>query len=151
MYYYLQRSPDKSRTANIIFYALCVLYVLSTVNVVLDLVVNTLQAKVSNNFTCKNIAFLKFSCERQYILPALLKFRLSIVQNAVNGCCDFIAQSILVRINHCIYHSFCSLKFSKIYRCWIVWGQNIRVVIVPSFLAIAFLGQSEIPSQSILI
>ena len=28
----------------------------------------------------------------------------------------------------------------KIYRCWIVWGCNIRVVIVPSFLAFAFLG-----------
>ena len=30
--------------------------------------------------------------------------------------------------------------FQKIYRCWIVWGYNIRVVIVPSFLAFAFLG-----------
>jgi hypothetical protein len=33
-------------------------------------------------------------------------------------------------------------KISKIYRCWIVWGQNIRVVIIPSFLAIVYLGQS---------
>ena len=28
-------------------------------------------------------------------------------------------------------------------RCWIVWGQNIRVVVIPSFLAITYyLGQS---------
>ena len=35
--------------------------------------------------------------------------------------------------------------FQKIYRCWIVWGQTstiISVVIIPSFLAITFLGQS---------
>ena len=35
-----------------------------------------------------------------------------------------------------------SHKSLKIYRCWIVWGQNIRVVIIPSFLAVAYLGQS---------
>ena len=34
-------------------------------------------------------------------------------------------------------------KSSKIYRCWIVWGQDIRVVIIPSLLAIAYLGQSS--------
>ena len=28
----------------------------------------------------------------------------------------------------------------KLYRCWIVWGYSIGVVIVPSFLAFAFLG-----------
>ena len=32
------------------------------------------------------------------------------------------------------------LILQKIYRCWIVWGYNIRVIIVPSFLAFAFLG-----------
>ena len=32
------------------------------------------------------------------------------------------------------------LILQKIYRCWIVWGYNIRVVIVPSFLAFAFFG-----------
>ena len=42
----------------------------------------------------------------------------------------------------CIYHLFYSPKFSKIYRCWIVWGKNIRIVIIPSFLAITLLGQS---------
>ena len=72
-------------------------------------------------------------------LPTLI--HLSIVQSVASGGCDFIAQCTMVRINHGTYHPFYSLKSSKIYRCWIVWGQNIRVVIIPSFLAIAYLGQ----------
>ena len=32
------------------------------------------------------------------------------------------------------------LTLLKIYRCWIVWGYSIRVVIVPSFLAFACLS-----------
>ena len=72
-------------------------------------------------------------------------YQVSLVQGTINGCSDFIAQSILVHINHCTYHPFYSPKFSKIYRCWIVWGKNIRVVIIPSFLAISFLGQSKYP------
>jgi hypothetical protein len=71
--------------------------------------------------------------------PVLIPYL--IVQIIITGLCDFIAQCIIVSINHCTYQSFYSPKFSKIYRCWIVWGQNIRVVIIPSFLAIAFLGQ----------
>ena len=67
---------------------------------------------------------------------------LQIIQTAESGCCDFLAQCILVRINHCTYHLFYSPKYSKIYRCWIVWGQNIRVIIIPSFLAVAYLGRS---------
>ena len=35
---------------------------------------------------------------------------------------------------------FIHLILQKIYRCWITWGYSIRVVIVPSFLAFAFLG-----------
>ena len=73
--------------------------------------------------------------------------RIGLVQYTVNTCCDFTSQCILVRINHssCNYHSFYSPKFSKIYRCWIVWGQNIYIVIIPSFLAITLLGQSIYP------
>ena len=71
-------------------------------------------------------------------------FRVWIIQSTVNGCCDFIAQCILVRINHssCTYHPFYSHKPSKIYRCWIIWGKNIRVVIIPLFMAVTYLGQS---------
>ena len=39
-----------------------------------------------------------------------LLFRIKIVQTTTNGCCDFIAQCTLVRINHCTYHPFYSPK-----------------------------------------
>jgi len=45
-----------------------------------------------------------------------------IAQVTVFAVYDFIAQSILI------------------YRCWIIWGYRIRVVIVPLFLALAFLA-----------
>ena len=68
-------------------------------------------------------------------------------QATANGCRDFlrVAQCVLVRINHCAF-PITGIRFtnsSKIYRCWIVWGQNIHVVIIPSFLAIADTGQSS--------
>ena len=71
-------------------------------------------------------------------------FGVVIVQTFASGCCDFITQYIMVRIYRCTHlnHPFYSLGSSKIYRCWIVWDQNIRVVIIPSFLAIAYIGQS---------
>ena len=39
---------------------------------------------------------------------------------------------------------FYSLKLesSKIYRCWVVWGQKTHVVVVPLFLAITYIGRS---------
>lgn len=37
---------------------------------------------------------------------------------------------------------FLLMQAVKIYRCWIVWGCNIHVVIIPSILAFTFLGQS---------
>ena len=144
---YLQCSSNKSRTAIIHFYTLCLLYVLSTVSVVSDIVVAILQ--VSNNPICKNINFLlsvvqwhsTLSFQLQIdLLPILSHF--SIFQVIVIGCCNFIAQCILVRMKHCAYHPFYSPKSSKIYRCWIVWGQNICVVIIPSSLAIVCMGQS---------
>ena len=49
---YLQCPPNKSR-ASILFYALCLLYILSTATIVTDLV--TLILEVSNNSICKNI------------------------------------------------------------------------------------------------
>ena len=88
---------------------------------------------------------------RIYTLPIQLQFdsqpilfRILIVQSVVNGFCEFIARCTLVRLNHCTYHLFqiYSLKSSKIYRCWIVWGKNFGVMIIPSFLAITFISQS---------
>ena len=73
----------------------------------------------------------------------IMMFRLGVVQTVASGCCDFIAQCIMVRINHYTYlnNPSYSHKSSKIYRCWIVWDQNIRIIIFPSFLAIAYIGQ----------
>ena len=51
---YLQCPTNKSRTA-VILYAVCLLYVLSTVTFVTDLVALILE--VSNNSICKNIIF----------------------------------------------------------------------------------------------
>jgi hypothetical protein len=78
----------------------------------------------------------------QYYVERML-LGLAIVQTTASGCCDFIAQCIMVHINHFTYlsHLFYSPKYSKIYRCWIVWDQNNRIVIIPSFLAIAYIGQ----------
>ena len=150
---YLQFPSDESRarSANVVFYILCLLYVLCVATVVCDLVVFILG--VSNKFIYKNIIFIiSFSRLRiSYPLSLQLQIdfqpipnRIIVVQETVNACCDFTTQCIIVRINHssCIYHLFYSPKSLKIYRCWIVWGKNIRVVIIPSFLAITLLGKS---------
>ena len=65
IYYYLQLecSSNKSKTANIVFYVLCLLYVLSTASFVCDLLFFTLV--VSNNSICRNIIFI-ISCAVAY-------------------------------------------------------------------------------------
>ncbi|KAF8816038.1 hypothetical protein BYT27DRAFT_7154988 [Phlegmacium glaucopus] len=95
---YLQGASkkDTNKRINVIFYALCVLYVLSVGDVVVD--------------TASYI----------YANPTAL-LHTGFIQGTLAGCCDFIAQSILI------------------YRCWIVWGCNIRVVILPSILAFVYL------------
>ena len=149
---YLQCPSDESRarSANVVFYILCLLYVLCVATVVCDLLSFTFA--VSNNFICKNIIsssvtqfriVYPLSRQVQIDLQPILK-RIPVAQGTVNACCDFTAQCIIVRINHSssIYLLFYSPKTLKIYRCWIVWGKKIRVVIIPSFLAITLLGQS---------
>ena len=56
---YLHCSSNKSRTATVVFYALCLLYVLSTATVVGDIINIILQ--LSNNPICKNIIFYQCS------------------------------------------------------------------------------------------
>ena len=151
---YLQSASKDSRTTTMVFYALCLLYILSTASVVSDLLqvilVNIDSLGISNNSICKNIISLLAMLMHLTTLPVQLQndlqsvlFRIVVIQQTVNGCCDFIAQCTLVRINHssCTYHLFYSPKSSKIYHCWIVWGKNIWVMIIPSFLANAYIGQ----------
>ena len=60
---YLQCPSNKSRTTVVLFYALCLLYVLSAVTFVSDIV--ALIFSVSKNLICKNIIFL-LSCAVAY-------------------------------------------------------------------------------------
>ena len=122
---YLQFTSKDSRTTECIFYALCLLYILSTATVVGDLLVFMIDSDVSNISICKNIIYLLVMLMRLNTLLVQLQidlqsilFGLSIIQATVtvNGCCDLIAQCTLVRINHCTCHHL-SLQ---IYRCWIV-------------------------------
>jgi hypothetical protein len=139
---YLQCPSKESRTASIVFYVLCLLYVLSMADVVFDLLQIILD--VSNNTICKVIIMQMrigaLSPQLQNVSPSML-YRIYIVQVISSGSCDFIAQCILVRLNHQDHHPFYSPESLKIFRCWIVWGKDIRVVIVPSFLAITYIGQ----------
>ena len=135
--------------ANVVFCILCILYVLCAVSVVCDLLHSVFG--VSNNLSIR-ISFLSsvaqsrmdgaLSLQLQIDLLPILN-RIVVAQNAANAICDFTSQCIIVRINHSsrIYHPFYSPKSSKIYRCWIVWGKKIRIIIIPSFLAITLLGQ----------
>ena len=62
---YLQCPSDESRTrtANVVFYAICLLYVFCAAAVVSDLISVTLQ--VSDKFICRNIIFI-ISCAVVY-------------------------------------------------------------------------------------
>ena len=144
IYLYCVLSKE-SRTTSIIFYALCLVYVLSTATVVSDLLATVME--VSNNSLSKYIIFLSVMQWHVRTQPVQLQinsqsmlFHITIIQSIANGCCDFVAQCTLVRISHWTYHSFYSPKSSKIYRCWIVWGKDTRVVIIPSFLAITYIS-----------
>ncbi|KAF8811341.1 hypothetical protein BYT27DRAFT_7240456 [Phlegmacium glaucopus] len=91
----------RGASKNFLFYVLCALYALSGVIVVLDAIYVINSTHIPWN-------------------PTVFHY-LGFMQNTVSGCCDFIAQFILI------------------YRCWIVWGYNIRAVILPSILAFTYL------------
>jgi len=51
-----------------------------------------------------------------------LLYSLVVTSSIISGCCNFIALSFLI------------------YRCWIVWNRNIRVVVIPLILVVTFLA-----------
>jgi len=106
---YLKCSSSTGST-NIIFYSLSILYVLSAATLVSDLVTLIIESRIR-----------ALPLQDQIALEFML-FRLMIIQTTASGCCDILAQCILI------------------YRCWIVWGQKISVTIVPSFLVIVFIA-----------
>ena len=68
-----------------------------------------------------------------------IQYHLQIIEITVFAICDVLAQFILVRTMAMVM-IIIHLILQKIYRCWIVWGYSIRVVIIPSLLAFIFLG-----------
>ena len=103
---YLQCPKKDSRTAMIVFYVLCLLFVLSTASVVCDLlnIILYLYMEVSKNPICNlKIFFLKSVLQyislQQYFDIQSMYFRIEIAQVILTGCCDVIAQFILVRIH----------------------------------------------------
>jgi hypothetical protein len=122
------------RKQNIIFHALWVLYVLSAIVIASDSAIFVFIVFVSDN---ERLLFLTWCWSVLQNDDNTMTYYLTIANIIVFACCDFIAQSIIVRT---IIHSIYSSNFSKIHRCWIIWGRNIRVVIIPSMLAFAYLG-----------
>ena len=130
---------------NIFVYALCILYMLSTAMIALDVTCHVVVSKTCihhNNFSLHTIIWIgpSFDHALSSRSPPLLCF------NDNNWLMRFLFSGNLsmheVIIISIIYIH--SSQFSKIYRCWVVWGRNIRVIIIPSILAFAFLGQSII-------
>ena len=63
LYLQCQSNKSTSKTTTIVFYAVCLLYALSTVDFISDLV--ALMLEVSNNSICsKNIIFYQLLCSR---------------------------------------------------------------------------------------
>ena len=68
---YLQYQLKESRTASIVFYALCFLYVLSTATQVSDLLNFVFQ--VSNNYILKNTTFISYAGAYAYSIASTSK------------------------------------------------------------------------------
>jgi hypothetical protein len=99
--------PSKeSKGPVIVFCALCLLYVLSTVNFFIDLLLGNLILNVSKTTLFVRIS-KNLSAVQNPISPLLLRVQILIFQLSISGCCDFLAQCILVRIiYHCLSSSF---------------------------------------------
>ena len=127
---------------NILLYAICILYILSTVLFIVD--TTGIVTQVSKTCIHNNNFYVNIAQRLTSLSPSKSNlFRLQVLYNTsttANALCDFISQGILVGLNRYLYLFLC--QFWKIYRCWVIWGRNIRVIIIPSILSLAFLGQS---------
>ena len=138
MQYHTSKEEIDNTKQKTVFYALCVLYVLSVAVVALE------TGLFVVGFVSNNAAFFQL-CANQLCVQTgdvSIAFRTTIAQGVLFGCCDFLAQCILVRATDNAYRFHLFIYSSKIRRCWIVWGCNMRVVIVPCILAFAYLGRS---------
>ena len=81
---YLQCPSKESRTAFIIFYVLCLLYVLSTATVVCDLMI--VINEVMNNFICARPAiFISYADACQYTAPTTSNWITANVQSPLDS------------------------------------------------------------------
>jgi len=109
-----------SRVNKSLLYPLYVLYILSTATFAVDVaatVMGTGFFRFMNPTVSIGVNFGEL--EALSIAKMLPLYWISTI---TTGLCDFIAQSILI------------------HRCWIVWGGKIRIIIIPSILAIMFLA-----------
>ena len=128
---YLQCQSNKStgtgRATTIVFYAVCLLYFLSSLDFVSDF--SALVLEVSNNsIWCMNTIFFKLVVQSRStisILPVI--FRFQIVQAVASGCCNFLAQCILVRINHCTYHPIIYFIHVNLRRFTVVGSCGVKI------------------------
>ena len=126
---YLQCPSNESRTrsANVVFYILCILYVLCAATIVCDLLVFTFV--VSNKFIC-NIILIN-SCAVPYYLSNIASTSNWLTAHIKSHCGCPTNSKCLLWLHRSMHHSthkpfkfylssVYSPKSSKIYRCWIV-------------------------------
>jgi hypothetical protein len=98
MQYHASRKEIDNAKPKIIFYAICVLYVLSVVCIALETGEFVVASFVSND-----AAFFFQRCADQLCAQAdsdlsiLRLLHVDIAEGVLFGCCDFLAQCILVR------------------------------------------------------
>ena len=97
-----QKGTDKAK--NILFYAICVLYALSVVDNIMDLILNWAQVSLDDHCCLTLFQLVLQNIEIPYC---------AVIQSTVFACCDFIAQSILVRTTGNAHHLFHSSNCSK--------------------------------------
>ena len=129
---------------NTVLYALSILYILSTATAVLDMT-RFVVTEVSEFCIYNRSKFPVYTGQVITSGTSPLLYRLVYGSSIIDALCDFISQAILVctkPLPSILISSCTHLNFSKIYRCWVVWSYNIRIIIIPSILSLIFLGQS---------
>ena len=128
---------------NIILYALSILYILSAATAVLDMT-RFMVTEVSETYIYNRSKFSVYTSQVITSGTSPLLYRLIYASSIIEALCDFISQAILVCTKPLSISISCCThpNFPKIYRCWVVWSHDIRVIIIPSILSLLFLGQS---------
>ena len=144
-----KRADKKTPT---VFYSILILYILSTAIIALDVAHATGEVYSSHNSAGTNNNLFRVSdgpvsLYMDQFLSADSERQLSGLDCEYHGRLRRLYFSNYPSkhkpVNHHDTHqSFYWPKSSKIYRCWIVWNRNIRVVIIPSIFAVTFFGQS---------